>query len=523
MVDMVRPVAARPGLEDWAEITPDGVAIVDGSDHLSWSDWNQRADSLADALAGRGVAAGDVIALRMLTCWEWLVAYYAAAKLGAKVLGINWRLSIAELEFILSDSAAKVLIFDDDNSGSLQDAARAAGVSVLVSVDPACEGAEIFGELVDASSPSLRRSGQPAPLLLYTSGTTGRAKGVQTMTPPNKDALLRLPDYQRSVEGAVPRTQDDILLLTMPVHHAAGPSLVRSCVALGNKIIIMRRFEAAGAVDLIERHSVTYWSCVPTMVRRIAALEPAQYAKSRFATLRALMIGGSPVPPALKAWIVENIGEGLLHESYGSTETSMLTHLAPAFVLDKLGSSGRPYVNADLSIRKHDGGSAPAGTSGEIWARTPVTIRNYINEPPLGPDTLDENGFFRTGDVGHIDQDGFLFITGRTKDMIISGGVNLYPAEIEAAILRHPSVHDVAVIGIPDEEFGEKVLAVCELEAGASATPEEILQTAKSLIASYKMPRLLEIVEQLPRNTMGKVLKAELRAPYWEGRSTAII
>jgi long-chain acyl-CoA synthetase len=184
----------------------------------------------------------------------------------------------------------------------------------------------------------------------------------------------------------------------------------------------------------------------------------------------------------------------------------------------KPGSSGLPHRHVHISIRDEAGDELAAGQEGEIWVKTPMVIRGYLNAKPLDGDTLDAEGFFRTGDVGRLDEDGYLFITDRAKDMIVSGGVNIYPAEIEAVIIRHPAVQDVAVIGIPDEEFGEQVKAFCELKSGRSADAADILAHCAETLASYKRPKSLEIVAELPRNTMGKLLKRELRDPFWKGR-----
>ena len=185
---------------------------------------------------------------------------------------------------------------------------------------------------------------------------------------------------------------------------------------------------------------------------------------------------------------------------------------------EEAGLERLTHKHVEISIRDADGQELPRNQSGEIWIRTPVTIRSYLNAKPLGPDTLDSEGFFRVGDVGKLDDDGYLFITDRAKDMIIAGGVNIYPAEIEAAILRHPDVQDVAVIGIPDDEFGEQVKAFCELKPGHRTIEAAIIDFCREHLASYKQPKSLSIVEELPRNTMGKLLKRELREPYWKGR-----
>ena len=219
------------------------------------------------------------------------------------------------------------------------------------------------------------------------------------------------------------------------------------------------------------------------------------------------------MPYSLKEWIIGHFGE-VLAEGYGTTETGMLTALSPDMQKKKPGSSGFAHTHVTISIRGGDGAELPVGREGEIWVRTPVVIHQYLNAAPLGPDTLDADGFFRTGDVGRLDGDGYLFITDRAKDMIVSGGVNIYPAEIEAALLTHPAVQDAAVIGVPNEEFGEEVKAFLELKPGRTAEADDIMAFCAGSLASYKRPKSVEIVAELPRNTMGKVLRKKLREEY---------
>jgi long-chain acyl-CoA synthetase len=282
-------------------------------------------------------------------------------------------------------------------------------------------------------------------------------------------------------------------------------------------MVLLRRFDPEEALRLIERHKVTVMTGVPTMYKRMAGLPADVLARYDVSSIRGLGVGAAPVPYSLKEWIIGQFGE-VLAEGYGATETGMLTALAPEMQRKKPGSSGLPHRHVHIAIRGEAGDDLPVGEEGEIWVKTPAVIRGYLNAKPLDGETLDANGFFRTGDVGRLDEDGYLFITDRAKDMIVSGGVNIYPAEIEAAILTHPAVQDVAVIGVPDDEFGEQVKAFCELKPGRFADAAEILAHCTNTLASYKRPRTIEIVAELPRNTMGKLLKRELRDPYWKGR-----
>jgi len=511
----------RPGsLEYWAREQPDGPALIEGDRVVSWKGWNDEADRLAHGLSRLGLAAGDVLVTRMQIRPEWPITSAAAAKLGCRVLGLNWRLTASETRYVLSNSGAQAIICDDADPAALAPAFEGLELKFAVSIDaPAEEFASYASVIAEAPSTPRFAEGNP-PLILYTSGTTGLPKGVVMGGRGDRDdprVRQEMLEYQQSVAASRPQVRGDVQMITLPMHHGAGPGAVWSSQARGNTMVFLRRFDPEEALRLIEKHRVSVWTGVPTMYKRIAALPTDVLATYDVTSIRSLGVGAAPVPYSLKEWIIGHFGP-CLAEGYGATETGMLTALSAEMQTKKAGSSGLPHKHVYISIRNEIGDELAAGAEGEIWVKTPVVIAGYLNARPLGADTLDEKGFFRTGDIGRLDEEGYLFITDRAKDMIVSGGVNIYPAEIEAAIIRHPAVQDVAVIGIPDEEFGEQVKAFCELKPGRAAEPAEILADCAETLASYKRPKSLEIVAELPRNTMGKLLKRELRAPYWKGR-----
>jgi len=523
--DQGRP---NPGsLEHWAAEKPDAVAVVEGDRAFTWTALNDAADRLAEGLSRRGLVAGDVLVTRMQIRPEWIVASAAAAKLRLKLLGLNWRLTAPETQFVLSNSGAHAIILDDPDPAALAPAFEGLPLRLAASIDAPAEGFASLAELTAEAPAAPRFSAGNPPLILYTSGTTGLPKGVVMGGPPNMTAEQRqqMLEYQQDVagsRGSGPGTGGaSVVFVTLPMHHGAGPGAVWGAVARGAKMVMLRRFDPEEALALIQRERITAWSAVPTMYKRIAGLPPEVLDRYDVSSIRALNVGAAPVPYSLKEWILGYFGE-VLSESYGATEVGMMTALTPQMQKLKPGSSGLPHRHVHFSIRSEDGDELPVGREGEIWVKTPVVIGRYLNGKPLGPDTLDAAGFFRTGDIGRLDEDGYLFITDRAKDMIVSGGVNIYPAEIEAAIITHPAVQDVAVIGVPNDEFGEEVRAFCELKPGVGADPAEILDHCKATLASYKRPRMIEIVPELPRNTMGKLLKRDLRAPFWEGRERQV-
>jgi len=514
----------QPGsVEHWAAERPDAPALIDGDRVVTWKAFNDAADRLAEGLAVRGLVAGDVLVTRMQIRPEWAIASSAAGKLGLRLLGLNWRLTPSEMQYVLANSGAQAILCDDPDPAALAPAFADLPLKLAASVDAPADGFVSWRELTASAATQPRFAAGNPPLILYTSGTTGRPKGVVMGGPQTDDpqARQRRLEYHQSVAGSRGGSESGPLLVTLPMHHGAGPGAIWGATARGRTMVLLRRFDPEEALRLIERHRVSSWTGVPTMYKRIAGLPPQVLAKYDVSSIRELGVGAAPVPYSLKEWILGYFGE-VLSEGYGATETGMLTALSPEMQRKKPGSSGLPHRHVFISIRGASGDELPAGREGEIWVKTPVVIRQYLNATPLGADTLDEDGYFRTGDVGRLDEEGYLFITDRAKDMIVSGGVNIYPAEIEAAILTHPAVQDVAVIGVPNEEFGEEVKAFCELKAGRAAGETDILEHCKTTLASYKRPRSVEIVVELPRNTMGKLLKRELRDPYWKGRERNI-
>jgi long-chain acyl-CoA synthetase len=506
-------------VEAWAASNPSGLAFIEGDRRLTWAELNEEANSLANGMAAKGVVAGDIVVLRTQIRIEWPILSEALAKLGCSLLALNWRLTPTETQYVLSNSGAKVFVCDDEDPSALLPAFDGLPIKLAVSIDRPAPGFVDFADLLNASAESARFANRRPPLILYTSGTTGLPKGVSK--PPIESDPIGI-EYLADVAQTRRGELGGVNLLTLPLHHGAGPSQVWNAIRLGNPTIMLRRFDPERALQLIQRYRVTNWVGVPTMYKRIAALPRAVLDSYDVSSIRALSVGAAPVSYELKKWIIEYFGPSVLGEGYGATEVGMISYLPPEMQEKKPGSSGLPHKHVDISIRDSEGRELPRNRSGEIWVRTPLTIHAYLNGQRLGPDTLDANGFFRVGDVGRLDDEGYLFITDRAKDMIISGGVNIYPAEIEAAILRHPDVQDAAVIGIPHDEFGEQVMAFCELKPGHTASESAILDFCRDHLASYKRPKKLSIVGELPRNTMGKLLKRDLREPFWKGKDRNI-
>ena len=513
---MTLTVAERGSPEYWARHTPDAVAVVKGDRTVTYGEWNDQANRVADALAEAGLAAGDRIGMRFRIDIPWFIVQRALQKLGVAQVSVNWKLTPDEALYILKDSGARGLACDDADVSKWRELDT--GLLITVGQEPGSAGHRLE-DLLEDGAPHPRFGPLRPSLVLYTSGTTGAPKGVPPVDRASADPQ-RLLRYGASV-GKVPPTPDQAqVLMSLPVHHGAGPAAATSACAKGGTAILLDPFDAEEALRLIDEHRVQVWTAVPTMCLRIQALPEAVLDRHDLSSITALNVGAAAVPFSLKTWIMERLGP-VLWEAYGCSEAGMISFISPEDQLAKPGSSGRPYDGVRIDIIDEDWNRLPAGATGEIAVNTPVVLKNYLGRDALGEDTV-RDGFYRTGDVGHIDEDGHLFITDRIKDMIVAGGVNVYPAEVEKAILEHPAVVDCAVIGIPHEDFGEQPLAFIVPAPGKTVNTGEMAAFLKERLASFKLPRVFEFVEELPTNPMGKVLKQELRRPYWEGRDRRV-
>lgn len=506
-------VAEVASLEYWAERKADEIAVVKGDASLTYAEWNDQANRIADALAGHGLGPGDRLGMRFRLGFPWFIVQRALQKLGVEQVSVNWRLTADEAVYVLRDSGAKGLACDDGDPSPWVEQ----DVGVLISADHGRSGPWLrFEDLLSEGKPAERFGLPGMQMVFYTSGTTGRPKGVRHDLSASAD-MDRLRRYVESVAAVPPLPPDPVVLLTLPVHHGAGAGVANRACAAGGKVVLLDPYDPEDALRLIERHRVQAWTAVPTMLHRVRALGHDVLRRYDLSSLLSLSTGAAPVPHALKEWIVGYFGPEVLWEQYGITEAGMITYLAPQDHVHKLGSSGRPYDGVEIAILDVDGNRLPTGATGEIAVNTPTILSGYLGHEQLGEDVV-KDGFYRTGDVGHLDEDGYLFITDRSKDMIVAGGVNIYPAEIEKEVVAHPDVEDCAVIGIPHEDFGEQVLAFVVRRSGTDVKTGELREFLEGRLAAYKMPRRVEFVDELPVSAAGKVLKTELRAPYWQGR-----
>ena len=448
-----------------------------------------------------GVGEGDVVCIMLHNQPAFLEAMFGARLLGAYACPINWHYKADEAGWMLSDSGAKVLVTDAALRAQIE-----GGIPANVAV------------VTDHSWPRAPWSGEPRKprmAMPYTSGTTGRAKGVRRVPPPPAEAAVMealLREGFGYVHGLEPGMR---ALLSAPLYHSAPTGYATQVMLNGALLVLEERFDAERTLALIQDLKLTHAYLVPTMYVRLLRLDPAIRRKYDVSSMRFVSSTGSPCPAEVKRAMIEWWGP-LFNESYAASEFGYVTSITSAEALRKPGSAGRPLTGARISIRDESGRELPQGEVGLIYARQPAFPDFVYNNNPEARRKIERDGLWTMGDMGYLDAEGYLYVCDRASDMVISGGVNIYPAEIEAVLITMPGVRDCAVFGIPDEEFGEALCAAVQPDAGASLAAADVQSFLKSRIAAYKVPRKVDFHSELPREDSGKIFKRRLRAPYWE-------
>ena len=494
-------------LEHHATRDPDKVlARFEGQD-TTYGALLARVTALAAGLHGRGVRAGDVVGLLSYNCPEFLETVFAANYLGAIAMPINWRLAAPEVHYILEHSQARVLVCDEALIECANEATSELGDLERVCVaSPAPDGWVALADIRDATTtaPRANVSGDDVHRLMYTSGTTGRPKGVMLT-----HANLAWKNLAHLVEFGF--TRDDLGLACGPLYHVGALDLTTTTLlAAGATVIMHRAFDAAAVVDELERSRVTTVWLAPAMVNAIMALPDVE--QRDLSSVRVIINGGEKMPIPLIERIQRTFPSAWFADAYGLTETvSGDTFLDRDSIVTKLGSVGRPCLHLELDVWDLDGRSVAPGERGEIVMRGPKVFKGYWRDPDATA-TAFAGGWFHTGDIGVRDEDGYLFIVDRLKDMIVSGGENIAGSEIERVLYEHDAVLEAAVVGRPDERWGEVPVAYVVLRPSASVAADELIDHCRANLAKFKVPKDVTFLEALPRNPSGKVLKRELRA-----------
>ena len=501
-----------------ADRTPGAVALLDGDRRLTWREYVAQRNRLANALRGLGLTKGEHAIVYVQNSLEAVLVPSAARSAGAIPVPMNHRLVADEVAYILDHSDARAVFVSDAFLGTVERVRPGAGKVrswILVGSER-----RPWAEHVD----DLLKTGDPAPLpadptqglggsMIYTGGTTGRPKGaLRAATDPTVTRR-----YMELFGLAEPHVH----LVAGPLYHSAPGSFAQFTHAFGGTVVVMRKFDPEDALRTIERHRCTSTFMAPTLVKRIVDLPERVRARYDVASMRVLVIAAAPCPTRVKEQAVAVFGPALW-EFYGSTELGINTILPPADVLRKPGSCGRAAPGIELVLLDDAGRPVPTGTAGELYVRRfPGMFDGYYKDSAATREAQ-RGEWASVGDVAWMDDEGFVYICDRKRDMVISGGVNIYPAEIEDVLHRHPAIDDVAVFGVPDDDWGERVHAAVQPRPGQALAADEVVAFARLHMADYKVPREVSLHAELPRDPAGKLLKRVLRDPYWAGRRARV-
>ena len=479
--------------------------IVCGERRISRAEFTDRAARAADVLRTLGLGPGDKIGIALRNRPEFFELLAACTALDVTAVPIAWRLKQDEVRYLVDDSGAALVFYDSDSAASmtgLRGVSLDEYESLLATATPVPD--------VDPTPPGYRFE-------LYSSGTTGRPKAIER---PDLDTSGPPPDTRKlGFLGMLGVAEPgEVHLVCGPLYHSQPIGFAVSALGAGHRVVMMEgSFDGETCLRTIERERVTWMTCVPTHLIRLLAVPDEVRASIDLGSIKAVFHSAAPCPRDVKARVMELFPPDTVWEVYGGTEGSM-TMAAPQEWRKKPGTVGLPFPpGTDLFILDADGNELPTGEVGLVYARSPMRF-HYRGAPELDAQTW-RGDLFTLGDVGYLDEDGYLFLTDRLKDMIITGGANVYPAEVEAVLFNHDAVGDVAVIGVPDAEWGERVLAI--VEPRADVTPEELIGFCRDNLAHYKCPTEVQLVATLPRDPNGKVRKRELREQFWttSGRS----
>lgn len=514
-----------------ARVRPDAPAMTFGDRVTTYAEWNKRCSRVANGLAAMGVKAGSRVAYLDHNSDRYFEILFGAAKIGGVLVSVNWRLATPEIAYILNDARAEIVFIGKQFLGLLKplfgELPHLRHIVVMDGPEGEWQGFEAWVDRQSETDPDFQGSPGDTVVQMYTSGTTGHPKGVQlshaatwaldrnrTLLKDQYDPQLAWNDWDAN----------DASLLTMPCFHISGTGWGIVGLYNGTNSIILTEFDPAKVLKIIEAARISRMVLVPAVIQML--LQHPDCAKTDFSSLKYLLYGASPIPLDLLKQAVAMFKCGFV-QLYGMTETcGAITYLpAEDHALDgtkRMRSAGKAITGVTIEIRDAEGRTLPPGQDGEIWIKSDSRMNGYWNLPDATAATMTDDGWVRSGDGGYIDEDGYVYVRDRVKDMIVSGGENIYPAEVESAIYGHPDVAEVAVIAVPDDKWGEAVKAIIVPQQGARPDAQAILDFTRKRIAGYKLPKSIDFVDALPRNGTGKVLKRELRKKYWEGRERQV-
>jgi len=491
------------------EDAPHGLASLPTPRRTTYTETNERIDRLAGGLRARGLGKGDAAIVQLHNRAAFLEVQSAMARLGGSAVSVSWRSTTAELDYLVNHSGARA-IFTDVECAETVVAARAQLGNVrddclfvvggthapLVPYESAFERA--------AQSTMVPADAAESAVVIYTSGTTGKPKGAVRKFPKEMGAAVMRFLLETPIRSG------DRHLVVCPMYHSTAFGFIGFNFVVGGTLVIAPRFDPEQFLAIVERERITTTAVVPTMLHRILQLPERTIARYDTSSLRAVFSGGAPLSGTLARRFIERFGP-VLYNFYGATETGVNTLATSDELLRAPGTIGHAVAGNELRILDDAGRPVSDGVTGELWVKNDMLVAGYHRDDAATSDSM-RDGAFSVGDLAHRDADGLFHLDGRKRDMIISGGVNVYPAEIEEVLCAHPAVAEAAVVGVPDEEWGERVRAFVALGHGEQATPAEIIAHCRAALSSSKLPREVVILDELPKNPTGKILKRELRA-----------
>ena len=503
-------------LRHWADDRPERVALEGDDLSFSFAGLEDATARVAAALGALGVTKGERIAWFGKNSATYFALFFGAARAGVVMVPVGWRLAEPEAAFIIDNAEAKLLFLGDGFEACAATLGQRPGLTRCFTADEARR--EVIGAPRGAFEPS---GANDAVLQLYTSGTTGSPKGV-VLSNRNLFGLRKA-----GLEHPAPHSlwdDDEAVLVAMPCAHIAGTGLGIVALASGLPGIVLTEFDPVRVFDAVENRGVTRFFIVPAALQML--LNHPACAQTDFSGIKYILYGASPIPLDLLRECIAMFGAEFV-QNYGMTETTGTICVLPpedhcAEGNARMRSAGKPLPGVEVVIRAPDGRVLPVGEIGEIVTRSSNNMLGYWKLPEASASTMDADGWIATGDIGYFDQDGYVFMYDRAKDMIITGGENVYPAEVESAIYGHPDVLEVAVISIPDAKWGEAVKAVCVPKPGHTVEADSVMAWTRTRIAAFKVPKSVDVIEALPRNPSGKILRRALREPYWAGRERQI-
>ena len=504
--------AAAKGMSHslWAELRGDKIAIHDPLQTRTFRQINEAANKVVRLLRERGLKEGDAVALMCSNRAEFVEVLSGCLRGGYRLTPVNWHLNADEVEYIINDCDAKALFAETRYPSALT--AKTPQVTLKVSIGDDAEGWESYAKLLGQFDGSDIADPVAGSQMLYTSGTTGRPKGVYRRN------TMAMP----MVTVAEP---DDVQLCAGPAYHAAPLAFdVRSSMALGIPLVFIDRWDSEGVLKTIDKYKVTRAHLVPIMFQRLLNLPDEVRAKYDVSSMRYIIHGAAPCPPEVKKAMIDWVGP-IINEYYAGSEGGAGFVVSSEEWLKKPGTVGKLPDPSALRIVDDEGNEVKQGESGTLYFKvSPIAPFEYYKDPEKTA-AAHKGDYFTLGDVGYLDEDGYLFLTGRTAECIISGGVNIYPQEIDNELIKHPAVEDACTIGVPNEEWGEEVKSVLTLSpgyVGSDALAKDIQGWAREHLAGFKVPRSIEFVEELPRSPAGKIQRKKVREPYWAGRARSI-